>query len=160
VTYRAGDGSELRVAWLVAERKVRLDLPDIAVLHDMPANTATTLAHEQRTVVQESGDPGGLFFGGLVQPDEQLIRQGAARIANHDCTEWRILWPDSGQRGKLACMTEDGVPLRLVVPLYGPAWLEVLAVRVEYGPQDPARFRVPEGYRLVDPSAFVPQQRH
>jgi len=56
------------------------------------------------------------------------------------------------------CVTcaDEGVPLRVVEE--GEGRRTTVATRVEYARQDPAQFRVPEGYRPFDPSAFAPSQ--
>jgi hypothetical protein len=98
----------------------------------------------------------------LAGPDDKATREGTDRVAGHDCTVWRIEPkkddPDDGEaKVKRACVTADGVPLR-VVEGEGEQRRTTVATRVEYARQDPAQFRVPEGYRPFDPSAFAPQQ--
>ena len=73
----------------------------------------------------------------------RLTRAGTASQAGERCTNYR--WEEGGQRGT-ACITADGVLLRGV----NERGEGVEATRVAYGRQDPARFRVPEGYRRVD----------
>jgi hypothetical protein len=73
----------------------------------------------------------------------RLTRAGSASQAGQSCTNYR--WEEQGQRGT-ACLTADGVLLRGV----NERGEGVEAIRVEYARQDPARFRVPDGYRRVD----------
>ena len=65
---------------------------------------------------------------------------------------WR--YEDEKQTGE-ACITADGVMLRGVGTDDGRTG-GVEATRVAYGPQDPARFRWPEGYRVVQPQTPPP----
>ena len=73
----------------------------------------------------------------------RLTRTGTDRQAGQPCTTYRF--EEQGQRGT-ACLTADGVLLRGV----NERGEGVEATRVDYSRQDPARFRVPEGYRRVD----------
>jgi len=73
----------------------------------------------------------------------RLTRAGNASQAGQPCVNHR--WEENGQRGTV-CLTADGVLLRGV----NDRGEGVEATRVEYGRQDPARFRVPEGYRRVE----------
>ena len=73
-----------------------------------------------------------------------LSRAGEDRVAGEPCTVWQA--GPAGRRTAL-CVTEDGVLLRSVTPLSWGGENRMEAVSVRYGPQDPARFRVPAGYR-------------
>lgn len=53
-----------------------------------------------------------------------------------------------------ACVTADGVPLRMIEIRGEEETSRTVATRLEYGRQDPARFRVPQGYRPFDPKAL------
>ena len=96
----------------------------------------------------------------LAEPGDTVTREGADRVAGHDCAVWRIeARKDDGDdeaKVKRACVTADGVPLRVVEE--GEERRTTVATKVEYARQDPAQFRVPEGYRPFDPSAFAPRQ--
>jgi hypothetical protein len=90
--------------------------------------------------------------------NRRLRREGTDRVAGQACTVWRID-PPAGEEDevKRACITADGVPLRLVTGEGSEAETDYVATEVSYAPQDPARFRVPQGYRPLNLNA--PAQR-
>ncbi|MBD0272284.1 MAG: hypothetical protein ICV73_10175 [Acetobacteraceae bacterium] len=166
VTYRmtGKETGELRVAWLVAEEKVRIETPRGVIIQDGRESRDTVLMTEQRMFVTGTSDRrrGGGGWS-LAEPGDTVTREGADRVAGHECAVWRIEAkkddPDDEPKVKRACVTADGVPLRVVEGEGGEGRTATVATRVEYGRQDPAQFRVPEGYRPFDPSAFAPPQR-
>jgi hypothetical protein len=165
VTYRTTGGrnaGELRIAWLVAEEKMRLETPGGALIQDGRAKRDIILMTEQRMFVEGASDRRRGRGWSLAGPDDKVTREGADRVAGHECVVWRIEAkkedPDDEAEAKRACVTADGVPLR-VVEEKGEERSTTVATRVEYARQDPAQFRVPEGYRPFDPSAFAPQRR-
>lgn len=82
----------------------------------------------------------------------RFVREGLDRAAGYACTVWRAE-DRAGNVTASACVTEAGVPLRLV-PLAAAGQDQVgaglEAVAVSMAPQDPARFRVPDGYEVLD----------
>ena len=167
VTYRGTggrDAGELRIVWSVSDDKMRVETPGGALIRDNRAKRDMMLMNEQRMFVEaaSSGDTGkGLV---PVGPDDTVTREGTDRVAGLDCTVWRIMpkktnADDDGDKAvKRACVTADGVPLR-VVEGDGANRKTTIATKVEYGRQDPALFGVPDGYKPFDPKAFVPNQR-
>ncbi|MBW8270956.1 hypothetical protein [Caldovatus aquaticus] len=156
VTYRltgpGGAGTHsLRIAWLTAEGRVRLDLPAElggVMLLDRRAQRAFLVMDQHRLVVELPS--GGEFPRlGELPPGARLTREGRDRVAGLPCTVWR--YQDHGRSGR-ACITEDGVLLRASGPgAAGGAGDDgaLEAVAVAYGPQDPASFRPPPGYRAM-----------
>lgn len=167
VTYRVSgagpEAREMRVAWLAAAGLTRLEPPGAPgwiLVERRPAGAtgmrATMIVDSQRSFMRLPPEmatamaldpPGGLA----------LARGGEERIAGEPCTLWQA--GPAGRRTAL-CVTADGVLLRSVTPLSsgGENLLEAVAVR--YGPQDAARFRVPEGYRARQaPGPLVPPRR-
>jgi hypothetical protein len=163
VTYRStGEKDEvLRMFWLNAEGKLRMETPGGAMLHDTRSNRTTVLMTEQRMFVEGGNDDRAPGIG-LVKPGSRVTRVGTDRIAGHDCTVWRIEAakdnPDDEDEITQACVTADGVPLRVVEMEGREEKSRTVATRVEYVRQDPAQFRVPPGYRPFDPSAFAPRR--
>jgi len=149
VSYRfsggAADGQELHLSWLADERRVRADFPSDrrTMIVDLRAGTALVLGHAERTAMAV---PLGrnLMVAGQVPADARLTREegGDDRVAGIACAVWRVEYQS---HRNVACLTADGVLLRLRAA-DGARAME--ATRVEYGPQDLARFRLPEGYRL------------
>jgi hypothetical protein len=148
---------ELRMSWLTSEGVLRLDMPQGAMLQDTRRNRSTILMTEQRMFVEgDGGDDDHRGPGiGLVKPGSRVRRLGPDRVAGLACTSWRIEDPkpegeDEAEVSE-ACVTDDGVPLRVVETLGGEERSRTIATRVEYGRQDPSRFRVPAGYTPFDP---------
>ena len=167
VTYRMTGGreaGELRVSWLVAEQKMRLETPKGVFIQDGRENRDTILMTEQRMFVTGTSDRRRGRGLSLAEPGDTVAREGTDRVAGHECAVWRIEAkkedPDDEAQVKRACVTADGVPLRVVEE--GEERRTTVATKVEYARQDPAQFGVPEGYRPFDPSAFAPppQGRH
>jgi hypothetical protein len=162
VTYRmtGREAGEARISWLAAEQKMRMETPQVVLIEEGRENRSIMLMPEQRMFVITGSDQrrgSGFWFA---RPGDTATREGADRVAGHDCAVWRIEArrenPDREPRVRRACVTADGVPLRVVEEGEEPR--TTTATKVEYARQDPAQFRVPDGYRPFDPSAFAPPQ--
>ena len=155
VTYRMTVGreaGELRVSWLAAEQKMRLETPKGVFIQDGRENRDTILMTEQRMFVTGTSDRRRGQGLSLAEPGDTVAREGTDRVAGHECAVWRIEAKkedaDDEAQVKRACVTADGVPLR-VVEGEGEERRTTVATKVEYARQDPAQFGVPEGYRPV-----------
>ncbi len=153
VTYRVtagpGQGHELRMAWLVAERKLRVDAegaPGWSVI-DQRARRMLVVMEQQRTVLEVPANtgPGGLSLPTEPPASARFTKDGTATVAGLRCTLWR--YEDGDKRGE-TCLTADGVMLRSSGG-QGSRTGTVEATAVAYGPQDPARFRPPPGFRSM-----------
>ncbi|MBP0446369.1 hypothetical protein J8J14_16465 [Roseomonas sp. SSH11] len=84
-----------------------------------------------------------------VRPRQTRVKEGTDTIAGQPCTIWRIEEEGdaSPEEAGHACITADGVPLRLVTGSGPRARTRYVATQVTYEAQDPARFRVPAGYQ-------------
>ena len=139
------------MAWLVAERKLRVDAdgaPGWSVV-DQRAKRMLVVMEQQRAVLEVPANTGP---GGLSMPTEppasaRFTKGGSATVAGLRCTLWH--YEDGDKQGE-TCLTADGVMLRSSGTLGGRTGV-MEAVEVRYGPQDPARFRIPEGYQPVPP---------
>lgn len=145
VTYQTAPGgaaTEQRTRWLAAERRMRLDTPapGLYMIVDYAARRMSMVSDRDRGVVEMASGTGPLPGASGAG---SYARRGADRVAGLACTEWQTT--DSAGAPTLACITEDGVLLRA---RRGGEVL-VQAARVQYGPQDPVAFRVPDGYRRV-----------
>ena len=152
VTYRAlGDGAPsdtFRMAWAVAEGKQRVDPPGGIgwMLVDRKAGTAVMVMDQQRALLPLPPQAVQALTQSVPE-GVRFERRGTATVAGQRCTEWAA----SGPQGQgVACLTEDGVTLRATgqAPNGGQGGIE--ATEVRYGAQDPARFRVPEGYQSMN----------
>ncbi|MBP0495972.1 hypothetical protein [Roseomonas indoligenes] len=158
VTYRisgAGPGTaEMRVAWTAAGLS-RMDPPGapgwILVERDPPR--ATMVVDSERAFMEM---PAEMAAGMRLDPPPgaALTKGKEDRVAGEACTQW------AGPRRTTVCVTADGVLLRSVSALPNGGENRIEAISVRYGPQDPARFRVPAGYRRKQaPAPLIPQRR-
>lgn len=146
VAYRAtgpGNGAEMRISWLAANGLMRVDMPGGQgfMVADMRGNTPGFMVMEAQRMIMDV--PVSQLPATSMQPSAsaRFTREGTARIANTDCTIWRM--EDQGRSGR-ACLTADGVMLRAE----GDGRQgQIEATSVAYGPQDPARFQRPSGYQ-------------
>ena len=160
VVYRVVGGPpsapEMRIAWLAGEGRQRIEVPGggrATVVDHKDLGASFIVADEQRVVIPLPGRVGAsMGLPGGAGPAGRFTRAGAAAYAGLPCTVWR--YEDEKQAGE-ACITADGVMLRGVGTQDGRTG-GVEATRVAYGPQDPARFRRPEGYRVVQPQMPPP----
>jgi len=151
VTYRAtaprgGKEIEQRMRWLAASQTMRIDPPSpgLHVIIDYPARRMSVVQDAARSVV-EMAAPDSLadMIGGAA--GTVFVHRGGATVAGHACVEWQT--QDRGAHPALVCITEDGVLLRA-----GTAeQVRVIAVSVQYTPQDPAAFRIPADYERQSP---------
>jgi hypothetical protein len=141
VTYRAAEGGEIRLAHRAAERLTRLDLPGEQGWLVLGATGAGFLALPAQRLLLELAPGQDSGRGLLPAPGARALREGQDRVAGQPCTVWRV--EDAGAPVRL-CLTEAGVPLR-AEPVGRPA-ARIEAVSVQEAPQDPARFRRPEGF--------------
>ena len=153
VTYRvtAGQaaGHELRMAWLAAERKLRVETPGVPgwSVVDQPAQRMLVVLEQQRAVLEvpAQGGPGGFALPAEPPASARFTKGGSATIAGQRCTLWRY---EDGQNKGETCLTADGVMLRSSGG-QGERSGAVEATEVAYGPQDPARFQAPPGFRSM-----------
>ncbi|MFC7475407.1 hypothetical protein ACFQS7_13635 [Dankookia sp. GCM10030260] len=153
VTYRVtagqGAGHSLRMAWLVAERKLRVDAegaPGWSVI-DQRAQRMLVVMEQQRAVLEVPANtgPGGLSLPTEPPAGARFTKGAAATVAGLRCTTWH--YEDGDKKGE-TCLTADGVMLRSSGG-QGSRSGAVEATTVAYGPQDPARFRPPAGFRSM-----------
>ena len=167
VSYKVDDAPPTvdTVAWLASEGRIRTEgkslINRVAHLIDTRGGGGVVAVDADRTF-HDLGPVAAVMTRDIVpvQPTAKLTREGADSVAGHPCTVWRIE-PEDGEDpdgARRACVTADGVPLRLVEGSGADASTLYVATRVAYGPQDPARFRVPAGYRPLS-GASPPRQR-
>lgn len=149
-------GATLRMSWLVAEQKLRVDMPgDVGwSLVDQRRQTMVMVLERQRIIMDLpiQGGPGGLSIPSQVPDSARFTRAGSATVAGFACTLWR--YEDTNGRGE-ACVTADGVMLRSS-GTHGGQTGTLEATEVAYGAQDPARFRIPTGYQSMQIPGQIP----
>jgi hypothetical protein len=152
------------VAWSASEGRIRTEgrslINRVAHVIDTRGGGVTVVVDAERTY-HDLGRMAEVMTQDIIpaRPSAKLAREGTDTIAGHSCTVWRIEADgDSGaDEARRACITADGVPLRLTEGTGADASTLYVATRVTYGPQDPGRFRVPPGYRPL--SAEAPARR-
>ncbi|WP_043361127.1 DUF4412 domain-containing protein [Belnapia sp. F-4-1] len=159
VTYRVAGGQagqEMRMAWRVADQKLRVDMPGGMgwSVMDQRAKTMFVVMEQQRMIMQMplNNGPGGVSIP--TQPPEtaKFTRGGTATVAGQSCTLWR--YENQGATGE-SCMTTDGVMLRSTGTVNGQT-ASMEATEVNYGPQDAARFTAPSGYQQMQMPTGAP----
>lgn len=159
ITYRVtgpagtGAGDTLRIAYLVTERKQRMDaVPGTWMLIERATNTGVRVDDGARTALRMPLSPAAMA---QFEPTEgaSFTRVGADRFAGIGCTTWTYRTAEAAGR---VCVTPDGVPLRMEATAQGqPTQAEATEVRL--APQDPARFQIPRGYQVME--AVPPRER-
>ncbi len=140
VVYRAGSGAqavEQRWRFQALTQRARLDppTPGFYAIVDHRAHTMVMVSDATREALQVAA-PAGLPGGG----GEPGTRRGSATVAGLGCLDWEAAMPGGGALS--TCLTPDGVTLRMKA---GPQ-VVAEALRVTYGPLDPALFSAPPGY--------------
>ena len=136
-----GPALSQRMRWSVAAGRLRVDppTPGLFMIVDYPAKRMSVVKIADRAVLDlPTAAPGlpGAAAGAFA------ARDGAV-VAGLACANWQTT--DAAGQDTLLCLTPDGVMLR--ASQGGQILLE--ASTVQYGPQDPAAFKAPEGYRHV-----------
>jgi hypothetical protein len=138
VTYRMVRGDSVlteRMRWQAATQRQRVDPPSdgLFIVIDYRAGRMHTVRLSDRLVLDMAAPAMG---------DGAYVRQGDDQVAGLPCTEWEATATD-GKR-TVACITADGVLLRARA---GDRTL-LSAVSVDYAPQDPALFAMPDGFTV------------
>ncbi len=138
---QGGPALSQRMRWSVATGLLRVDPPSpgLYMIVDYTAKRMSVVKVADRAVLDVStAAPGlpGAAAGSYSVRDSTVV-------AGLGCTNWQTA--DAAGQETLLCMTPDGVMLR--ASQRGQVLLE--AVTVSYGPQDPAAFKAPEGFRHV-----------
>lgn len=150
VLYQADEGGQMleqRLRWDVKDQLMRVDSPSPSLWMLVSyRNRQIYMVNDQQKSILEipakagplPGQPGGANF----------VRRGQEEVADYPCTQWEAT--DSQGQPTLACLTSDGV---LLQAMRGRLVL-IQAKHLTYGPQDPALFKLPNGYtRTQAPAA-------
>jgi hypothetical protein len=136
-----------RVRWSAAELLERIDGPNRSTsILNHRNNEVTLLNGANHTFLKLESTPRQPIESEL---GAQLKRDGESVVAGLRCTEWS--WTED-EETHTACMTPDGVLLRLVVD--GKTTVEARAVT--YHQQPPELFQVPKDYQ----PALAPEGAH
>jgi hypothetical protein len=142
---------KLQVTYTVAGERVRLDffhwmeakVPFQSVVFDRTKNRRVTVYPEMKAFTE--GPAGDVNPGILLRADAMVSRLGNAVVARVPCTEWKIEAP-SKDAGDTACVTDDGIVLRLVVS-NRPSVASMVATTIHYGATPDSMFNPPADFK-------------
>jgi hypothetical protein len=158
VTYQIDKGPadaprKLQITYSDAGERVRLDyfrwreakIPYLTKVFNRSANRLITIYPERKAYTERpvgnAGNP-GMFF----RENTTFRRLGTSKIANAPCTEWSVEVPGRDEPGDTACVTDDGIALRIASA--NPAFVTLAAINIHYGPPPDGYFDPPAGFRL------------
>jgi len=144
VIYKTQGGPEMKMAWLVADQKVRIDVTGGAgaMLMDVRGRKGFMLMDEQKMAMELPQDAMPAQTG-QVPEGAKITKGGTETVAGLSCTVW--LTEYQGMKAR-SCVTADGVMLSAGAE-GAPAGME--ATKVTYGAQDAKKFKVPDGYQVM-----------
>ena len=159
ITYRSiggpGESMSFEMAWLASAASLRADVPGLGwSVADHRAGTGFIVVEAERRIMPM---PPMVLHGQLGPPQgATFTRDGSDRVAGQPCTNFR--YQGGGQEGRI-CLSAEGVMLRSLITAGGPMGITggLEATQIRFVAQDPARFRMPEGYEVMQPR--TPRQR-
>jgi hypothetical protein len=147
ITYRInsdGPVSQSTMAFQAATRTMRMDMGQQGYLvADQRAGTGFMVMPQQRMIMDMPASQNPAARLGRESATARFTREGADRVANTPCTNWRV--EDQGQSARM-CVTNDGLTLR-VANGQGQTMME--ATQVDYSAIDASRFARPQGYQAM-----------
>jgi hypothetical protein len=134
-------GARVRVDYFQwAEAKV----PYLTRIFDRPADRLIAIYPERKAYTErtigDTSNPGTFFRENTI-----FRRLGNSVIANAQCTEWGVEVPGKGEPGDTACVTDDGIALRIASA--NPAFVSLMALAIHYGSPTQGFFDPPVGFR-------------
>jgi hypothetical protein len=140
ITYRDA-GERVRVDYF---RWVEAKTPYLTRIFDRPANRLITVYPERKAYTER--DIGGAGNPGIFFRDNTVFKRlGNSVIAYAPCTEWGVEVPGKGEPGDTACVTDDGIALRIASA--NPAFVSLTAIAIHYGSPPDSFFNGPPGFR-------------
>jgi hypothetical protein len=156
VTYRFdnmpyGGPRKLRITYAKGGELVRVDIfrwveakyPSKWNIFDRPGDRLITVEPERRAYAERSigNNPNP---GALLGADTHFSRQGTDTVAHAPCTEWKVEAPGESNDQDTACVTDDGIVLRLASKR--PSVASLIAVDIHYGTPPDDLFSPPKGF--------------
>ena len=157
ITYRIDNGPtdvprKLQFTYSDAGERVRIDyfrwaeakVPYRTRIFDRPTDRWILINPEAKTYTERAigsdANPGTFF-----RSNSTFTRLGDSVITNARCTEWGVQVPGEGESGATACVTDDGIALR--VASVNPAFISLTAITIHYGSPPEGTFDPPAGFR-------------
>jgi hypothetical protein len=147
-----GSAQKLQASYADSGRRIRLDffrfseakVPFVTWIYDANRDRLTKVLPEQREyTVQDS--PGRPAPGEFLTSEMHFEKQRTAAVAGQPCTNWSIKSSDPVANGTVACITDEGVLLRMAVPDQSVPPVMV-ARAVQYGTLAEGLFSPPPGF--------------
>jgi hypothetical protein len=147
-----GAAQKLQASYADSGRRIRLDffrfseakVPFVTWIYDANRDRLTQVLPERREyTVQES--PGRPVPGEFLTDEMQFEKQRMAAVAGQPCQNWSIKSSDPVANGTVACITDEGVLLRMAAPdqTVPPV---MVARSVQYGALAESLFLPPPGF--------------
>jgi hypothetical protein len=156
VTYRVdnvpyGGPKKLRITYAKGGELVRADTflwmeakyPSASVIFDRPADRLIRVQAERR-VYTEGNIGTNPNPGALINADVRFSRQGTDMVAHSPCTDWKVEAPGKPEDQATACVTDDGLVLRVASKRTSVASL--VATDIHYGSPSDNLFGTPKGF--------------
>jgi hypothetical protein len=140
VTYADG-GQRVRHDYF---RWAEAKYPFVSVIYDGPANRFITVHFESRSYsdrpIGTTDNPGQLLKASM-----NFTRLGTSVIARAACTEWSVGFPGETDEQDTACVTDDGIVLR--VDPNKPSVGMFTAIAIHYGVPPDGMFDPPPTFK-------------
>jgi hypothetical protein len=129
---------KLQITYTKAGERVRIDYfrwfeakyPYLTLIFDRPADRLISVQPERKVYfdrpIGDNHNPGA-----LLSDDMTLTRLGTEVVAHAPCTVWKISVPGKEDDGGTACVTADGIVLR--VSATKPTVKTLIATDIRYG---------------------------
>ena len=140
ITY-AGAGAQVRIDYF---RWFEAKYAYLALIFDRPADRLISVHPESKSYLDR---PIGDIHnpGALLGPQMTLTRQGVDMVAHAPCTVWKIAVAGKADDGGTACVTDDGIVLRLASKV--PAPRTMTATNIHYAAPPEGAFAPPAGFK-------------
>jgi hypothetical protein len=158
VTYRI-DGMpmsaphKMQITYAKDGERVRMDYfhwpetkyPFLASIFDRPANRVILVQPERKAYIDRQIGNNINNPGALLKPNMRFTRQGSSEVAHARCTVWRVELPDKPDDGTTACVTDNGIVLRMESTK--PTATTLTAMDIHYGAPPDGAFDPPVGFK-------------
>jgi hypothetical protein len=140
ITY-GGAGAEVRLDYF---RWLEAKYPYLTLIFDRPADRLISVHPESRSYADRQ--IGNIHNpGAFLSPNMTLTRQGVEMVAHAPCTVWKIAVPGKADDGGTACVTDDGIVLRLASKVPTPTTMTATTIHYDAPPE--GAFTPPEGFK-------------
>ena len=156
VTYRFdnmpyGGPKKLRITYAKGGELVRVDYfrwieakyPSASTIFNRSRDRLIRVQTERREYTESSvgSSPNP---GALISTNIRFSRQGTDTVAHSPCTEWKVEAPGKPNDQDTACVTDDGIVLRLASKR--PSVASLIAIDIHYGTPPDDLFDPPNGF--------------